>query len=299
MWPCRGWILFKMKEHSCYLCGSHSFQTRPGKVRDNDALKINECVNCGLVFLSSFDHINETHYQESGMHGESLPEIGEWLKETEKDDERRFQFLKEKLVNRKILDFGCGVGGFLLKAKNVAHIAEGMELESRLQPHFKNNQVSVYSNFEEITTKQKSYDLITAFHVLEHISDPISILESLSKILAKNGELIIEVPSANDVLLTLYESKEFSEFTYWSQHLFLFDAKTFEILIQKANLKLNWIKHIQRYPLSNHLYWLAKGKPGGHKNWNHLNSEALEKTYEAVLAASGLTDTIIASVSLN
>lgn len=287
-----------MKANSCYLCGSHSFQTRPGKVRDNDALKINECTNCGLVFLSSFDHIKETHYQESGMHGEALPEIREWLKETEKDDERRFQFLKEKMVNRQILDFGCGVGGFLLKAKNVAHTAEGVELETRLQPHFNKNQVSVYAKLEELTTKQKNYDLITAFHVLEHIADPISILETLSKLLAKNGELIIEVPSSNDVLLTLYENKEFSEFTYWSQHLFLFDAKTFETLVQKSNLQLNWIKHIQRYPLSNHLYWLAKGKPGGHKIWNHLNSEALEKTYEAVLAANGLTDTIIASVSL-
>lgn len=287
-----------MKAHSCYLCGSQSFQTRPGKVRDNDALSINECLNCGLVFLSSFDHINEAHYQESGMHGEALPEIYEWLNETEKDDERRFQFLKEKMINRKILDFGCGVGGFLLKAKNVAHLVEGVELETRLQNHFIKNQVTVYTDLKDIDRNLKTYDLITAFHVVEHISDPISIIDNLSKMLAKNGELIIEVPSSNDALLTLYENKEFSKFTYWSQHLFLFNAKTFETLIQKTNLKLNWIKHIQRYPLSNHLYWLAKGKPGGHKIWNHLNSEALEESYESILAANGLTDTIIASVSL-
>lgn len=109
-----------MKLQSCYLCGNNSFLNRPGKVRDNENLAIKECQSCGLVFLSSFDHIKDTHYQDSGMHGESLPEISEWLKETEKDDERRFQFLKEKMVNRKVLDFGCGVGGFLLKAKNVA-----------------------------------------------------------------------------------------------------------------------------------------------------------------------------------
>ncbi|TGL77321.1 class I SAM-dependent methyltransferase [Leptospira jelokensis] len=232
------------------------------------------------------------------MHGESLPEISEWLKETEKDDERRFQFLKEKMVNRKVLDFGCGVGGFLLKAKNVATKADGVELETRLQNHFQKNNINVYTSLEELEKKRNTYDLITAFHVIEHISDPASMIINLSKLLTNGGELIIEVPSSSDVLLTLYENKQFSEFTYWSQHLFLFNAKTFETLIRIADLQLNWVKHIQRYPLSNHLYWLAKGKPGGHKVWNHLNSEALDKAYEASLASNGLTDTIIASVSL-
>ncbi|MDF3820153.1 class I SAM-dependent methyltransferase [Leptospira sp. 96542] len=287
-----------MKTNSCYLCNTNSFQNRPGKVRDNDQLTIEECKSCGLVFLSSFDHIHKEHYQESGMHGESLPEISEWLNETEKDDQRRFLFLKEKMTNRKVLDFGCGVSGFLIKAKNVAKVADGVELETRLQSHFEKNQIVVYSSLEEIAKKEKKYDIITAFHVVEHLSDPVSIINELSKLLTKNGELIIEVPSSNDVLLTLYENKAFSEFTYWSQHLFLFNANTFASLIKKTNLQLNWIKYIQRYSLSNHLYWLAKGKPGGHKLWNHLNSDILDQTYEAVLAANGLTDTIIASVSL-
>lgn len=173
-----------------------------------------------------------------------------------------------------------------------------MELETRLQNHFQKNNMNVYTSLEELEKKRNTYDLITAFHVIEHISDPVSMIRNLSKLLTNGGELIIEVPSSSDVLLTLYENKQFSEFTYWSQHLFLFNAKTFETLIRKTDLQLNWVKHIQRYPLSNHLYWLAKGKPGGHKIWNHLNSEALDKAYEASLASNGLTDTIIASVSL-
>ena len=68
-------------------------------------------------------------------------------------------------------------------------------------------------------------------------------------------------------------------------------------LVAKAALKLNWVKHVQRYPLANHLYWLSKGKPGGHKQWNFINSESLNKQYEQQLAALGMTDTIIASIS--
>lgn len=134
--------------------------------------------------------------------------------------------------------------------------------------------------------------------MIEHVTNPIETIQSLVELLKTDGELIIEVPTSNDALLTLYKSKSFSEFTYWSQHLFLFNANSFEILIKKADLTLNWIKHIQRYLLSNHLYWLANGKPGGHKLWNQLNSEVLNQAYESVLAANGLTDTIMASISL-
>ena len=103
------------------------------------------------------------------------------------------------------------------------------------------------------------------FHVLEHIADPRSLLIELRKFLADEGQIIIEVPNAGDTLLTLYQCQPFSHFTYRSCHLFLFTAKTLEMLFSQINLKVNYIKHVQRYPISNHLYWLAKGRPGGHQ----------------------------------
>ena len=68
-------------------------------------------------------------------------------------------------------------------------------------------------------------------------------------------------------------------------------------LIKQADLKLNWIKHVQRYPLSNHLYWLAKGKSNGHQKWNFLDNSKLNAEYENQLALIGKTDTIIVGVS--
>jgi len=67
--------------------------------------------------------------------------------------------------------------------------------------------------------------------------------------------------------------------------------------IKKAGLKLNWVKHIQRYSLANHLYWLAKGRPGGHEHFNFIDTVELNKQYESQLAALEITDTIIASIS--
>jgi len=75
------------------------------------------------------------------------------------------------------------------------------------------------------------------------------------------------------------------------------DRPELEMLFSKVNLKVNYIKKIQRYPLANYLYWLANGKPGGHQKWHFLNSPELHAAYEKQLAAIGKCDTILASVS--
>ncbi len=100
--------------------------------------------------------------------------------------------------------------------------------------------------------------------MLEHFPEPKSILGKLSDMVADDGQIIVEVPNADDALLTLYQSETFSHFTYWSCHLFLFTSRTLEILVSQAGLKVDYIKHVQRYPLSNHLYWLANGEHGGY-----------------------------------
>ena len=283
---------------NCYLCRSDNYSIRPGNVRDNKNIDVLECSDCGLVYLSSLNHINQNHYESSGMHDNKEPNINNWLKETEFDDKRRYDFVKEKIANKNVLDFGCGIGGFIEMAKKSARNISGVELDRALQSSFQERGLNVFLNLKEAKEQgKKKYDVITAFHVVEHLQDPIEILKDLSELLTKNGEVVIEIPNSNDALLTLYESETFQNFTYWSLHLFLFNKKTVTELIKQAGLKLNWIKHVQRYPLSNHLYWLAKGMPGGHKKWDFLDNSKLNTEYENQLALIGRTDTIMLGVS--
>lgn len=280
-----------MIEVKCYLCNSENHRQRPGRVRDNEELKILECQDCGLVFLSDLDHIHETLYKDSGMHGETMPDISEWLDQSYPDDSRRYEYFKDSIANKAILDFGCGAGGFLLLAKDRTLSATGLELEARLKKHFLASGLDVYSSLSQI---DKKFDMIFLFHVLEHLPDPIDTLSDLKKLLKPNGKIIIEVPHSEDALLTLYESAPFRNFTYWSKHLYLFNRHTLSELAKKSELTVHWIQYIQRYPLSNHLYWLSKQKPGGHIHWNFLNDEQLNTAYEKQLASIGKTDTLLA-----
>ena len=144
----------------------------------------------------------------------------------------------------------------------------------------------------------QKFDLITAFHVFEHLKDPLDTLKSLNSFLADNGEIIIEVPNSDDALLSYFKSNTFSDFTYWSQHLFLFNEKTLKTLVKNANYKINYVRQVQRYPLSNHLYWLAKGLPNDQNKYSAFNNEKLNAQYEKVLKEEKICDTLLISISL-
>ncbi len=274
----------------CYLCKSSTFTPRKGEVRDAPGMRVLQCDNCGLVMLDDSGHITADFYQNSGMHGDEPISMDIWLKQTEWDDLRRFEMIKAMLPNKKLLDFGCGAAGFLNKAQTLAATVTGIELETRMLKYW-SGKLNIVPNIE---AAGKGYDLITAFHVIEHLPDPRSMLGGLAGLLRPRGRMIIEVPSADDALLSLYDCEEFQRFTYWSQHLFLFNAATLEVLARQAGLRVIALQYYQRYPLSNHLHWLSRGKPGGHQSWAFLDTSELTNAYANTLAALGKTDTLIA-----
>jgi 2-polyprenyl-3-methyl-5-hydroxy-6-metoxy-1,4-benzoquinol methylase len=236
------------------------------------------------------EHIHAGFYEASGMHGSNPVPMETWLRETDGDDQRRFEMLKPILANKRLLDFGCGAGGFLSKAQLLAGSVAGIELERRVRDYWA-GRITITPEPEPAGL---GYDVITAFHVVEHLPDPSAMLKCLAGMLAPSGRLVVEVPSSEDALLTLYDSEAFQRFTYWSQHLFLFNAETLRRLAGKAGLRVVSIQQYQRYPLSNHLHWLGRDGPGGHQKWSFLDGPELQKAYASALAAIGKCDTLIA-----
>lgn len=280
---------------SCYVCQSTLFVERKGRVRDLPDIKVLECSECGLVYLSDTDHIQPGFYENSGMHEGGGRSIENWLKDTDWDDQRRYEMLKSILPNKKVLDFGCGAGGFLLKVQPFVSEIAGVELELRVHDYW-SSRIPLY---EDIAAVKGKYDLVTAFHVLEHVLDPRAVLQELSAKLAPGGRLIVEIPNSEDALLTLFDCAPFQNFTYWSQHLYLFNTNSLQRLAEQAGLRPISVQQYQRYPLSNHLHWLSKGRPGGHRAWGFLDGVVLGEAYTNSLAALGKCDTLIAHLEKN
>ena len=142
------------------------------------------------------------------------------------------------------------------------------------------------------------YDLITAFCVVEHLQDSRGIISNLGELLKSNGRFIVEVPSADDALFTLYDCDAFRRITYWIQHLFLFNALILALLARQTGLRVISIQYYQRYSIANHLHWLSVGKPGGHQHWAFWDTPELIHTYAQSLSAIGRTGTLIAYLEI-
>lgn len=103
-----------MKQNSCYLCKGKNFTLIADKVRDRDDIAVLKCNDCGLVFLSSFDHITENFYKDSKIHkNKTSLDLVEWTKTTRVDDERRIEMLRLVCKGKNLLDFGAGNCNFL------------------------------------------------------------------------------------------------------------------------------------------------------------------------------------------
>ena len=208
------------------------------------------------------------------------------------DDLRRATQFKKILYKKDILDFGCGWGGFLRNVKEYRSLA-GIELRKECINYIQNNikKINISNN---IYSFDKKFDVITMFHVLEHLPYQIKTLKVLKSKLKNKGKIIIEVPHAEDFLILQEELKEFKNFTFWSEHLILHTYKSLKFILLKSGFKNINILYYQRYNFSNHLGWFLKRKPGGHNFYKEVVSDNLNSSYCENLKRLGQTDTLIA-----
>ncbi len=208
------------------------------------------------------------------------------------DLQRRLKAYECDYVGKNICDFGCGKGDFILTVAERAKACAGVELQTVCRDRICDSGGLCYETISDITF---SIDSCFLFHTLEHFPDPLSVLLDIREHLKKGASLIVEVPHANDVLLSCLQCEAFKQFTLWSPHLILHTRSSLHKLLARAGFHVDLIEGVQRYPLSNHLAWLSEGKPGGHKSaLNALDTEQIRFAYEAALQKIDATDTLVA-----
>ena len=278
--------------------------TLSNKTRDKNIKVIKDTKN-NIIFLEKY--LSTNHYYSSLKYKNDDRKIKDQAKEKItntlilkksiklpriEDHDRRVTQFRKYFKNKDIIDFGCGWGGFLKKIKNYKSLS-GVELRADCIDYIKKNikKIEVSKN---INSFDKKFDLITMFHVLEHIPYQVETLKILKSKLKNKGKIIIEVPHAKDFLILHDELKEFKNFTFWSEHLILHTYKSLKTVLSKAGFKKISIKYFQRYNFSNHLGWFIKRRPGGHKFYKKIVSDELNSSYRKNLTELRQTDTLIA-----
>lgn len=209
------------------------------------------------------------------------------------DDYRRFDQFKSLIKNKYICDFGCGYGGFLTLAKNISKKLYGVELNNYFI-NYLNSKKSYIETSTDLENFNIKFDIITLFHVFEHLPNQIKTLKKIRENLKNKGKLILEVPHANDLLIKKTDIKKFKDFIFWSEHLILHTRESLYHFLKFSGFKKIKIINFQRYNLSNHIHWLINEKPGGHINYKKFFSSMTELNYNKILEKNNLTDTLIA-----
>ena len=140
----------------------------------------------------------------------------------------------QQIAKGRILDIGAGTGDFLTVAKNDGWQTLGIEPSDRAKGIAINKGISFVENTK--TLENQSFDVITMWHVLEHVPDLDFQIKELKRLLKPEGTLIIAVPNFKSFDAKYYQS-------YWAPfdvpiHFWHFSKKAIQLLFQKQNMKL-------------------------------------------------------------
>lgn len=235
---------------NCILCGSnvaklanHNFVDADGVSQRNYVLNI--CTSCGSGFVSPqpiddemVSLYSEGVYKSQG--GKGGRAIGALLNSLHQGRLHEIN----KIVGKpgRLLDIGCGKGRFLYNAIKIGWEAEGQDYSAAQASlaEAKTGAKVWVGDLESLPLSSCKYDVVTMWHVLEHMPTPQNIVKVIHGMLAKDGLLVIEVPNFYSWQAKVGGGKWFQ--LDIPRHLWQFTPKGIDQLLQRNGFDVISIK---------------------------------------------------------
>jgi 2-polyprenyl-3-methyl-5-hydroxy-6-metoxy-1,4-benzoquinol methylase len=112
----------------------------------------------------------------------------------------RYRDLCEFGPGRAVLEVGCGTGEFLAAAQSAGHRVTGLDLSEEAVTYVKRRHPDLdvrCATLDSDDLPGGSFDVVAAFHVLEHVSDSVDLLRQMTRLLRPGGLLYVRVPNLN------------------------------------------------------------------------------------------------------
>jgi SAM-dependent methyltransferase len=173
----------------------------------------------------------------------------------------------------RLLDFGCGAGAFARWMSTRGYDVVGLEPFSLGEEQREGNLRLVRQPLESAAATLGRFEVITLWHVLEHLRDPVPVLQTLKGLLAPGGALVVSVPNFDS-----WQRKVFGGGWFHldpPRHLLHFEPGTLEDCLARAGLRTDrgwafvpeygssgWLQSALNrvLPHQNFLYELAKDR---------------------------------------
>lgn len=231
--------------NTCPWCGNqtpHSYMEVKDLFLSKEEFQLMKCDHCGLLFTSprpSADVIgkyylsNEYYSHQQNKKG-LVPRIYETVKSL--NIKKKVNYAIGNLPKGKLLDIGCGVGDFLLQVKKCGWDISGIEPSSDAKTIAKERLGFLPMDPTDSSSLQShSYDVITMWHVLEHVDDLKCQTSELSRLLKPGGRLVIALPN-----LQSFDCQYYKQFwAAWDvpRHLNHFSPDVIRSIIDSIGMK--------------------------------------------------------------
>jgi len=244
----------------CPVCGGSNLKNHK-VVKDHsvsqESFNIMMCDNCNFQFTNPRpDEGNIGKYYNSEEYISHSDKANSPINFIYKIARKYALSSKRKLINSvanhkkgRLLDYGCGTGYFLENMKSNGWKVYGIEPNEKARS-IATEKAKVKENIEQLNLKNKKFDVITLWHVLEHIHDLNDIIKQLKSILKEKGKLVIAVPNIDSYEQSFYEE-------HWAaydvpRHLYHFSQDTMNTLMLKHGLKVKKV-----YPMKLDAYYIS------------------------------------------
>lgn len=232
-------------------------------LENEEEFMIFECLDCGLIFLSGIEIDGEYHnkYYKKGYYNEKLKKNNNFLDIFAKKIFNQSLKVKQKIISKElglekkvsILDIGCGSGNFLAQLDSEKFDKNGIEINKEGFDSSKKKGINVFNrDIADIDFAGKKFDVISFWHVLEHIHDPIELFRNIKKNINDNGVLIFQVPNTESFGFKYGKQNWFHLDS--PRHLMLYNEKSIQKLCELVGFKIVSVSNeFYDYPLD--LFW--------------------------------------------
>ncbi|MBN1645263.1 class I SAM-dependent methyltransferase [Candidatus Woesearchaeota archaeon] len=240
----------------CPLCNIRKIQVKytlklDRSLKDTSYFKIIQCKVCKLVFSSLLDYPEQI---DSGYEEEYFSKY-----DTSFEDNQKTRTFKKalKLLNKakpkkgKILDFGCAEGNFLVLAKQTGWNVCGIDLSKFAAKIARKRGLNVFNKtINDAKFQKESFDVITLWDVIEHLSNLNDTFKEFKRVLKKDGLLVIRTPNEKSIfhliahlsyILSFKKIKFLLNTIYHSDHLYYFSKQTLTKILEKNGFKIRKI----------------------------------------------------------
>ena len=245
------------------------------------------CLRCGAGRLPGATVDYESGEYRTLVDGGDTIEAFRRLHDAEQAEKLR-RLGTDRLRDAVCMDVGCGGGSFLDLVKGFARTTIGIEPTPSLRSALSAGGHLAFSYCAEVPREWSGrVDVAVAFSLVEHVPDPVGLLQDVHRLLAPEGRLLVSTPNRRDWLLELLPD-DYARFFYRQVHRWYFDADSLRTLLGTAGFTDISVSHAHRFDVSNAVLWLRDKRPTGVGAMP--SPPGADAMYRAMLEATGRAD---------